>query len=303
MELRLNMGGLSSFVAVPAEVVDKHLGLVSGIYIKVLLAVLRANRVDTGQIARKLSIPESDVEEAVRYWIQNGVFTEEAAAPRRQPPEKKAPQPGQSLTSEEIVSRLNRQPDLQFLFTTAESMLGTLLGPMQRSSLIYIHESLGMPVDVIVMAIEYCVSIGKGNLPYIQKLCAGWADRGINTHALAEETIRAQNAKKTREGQVKELLHLDRVTRDQQGYLNHWIDKLGYSVEIIQLAYERTLNSINKLSLPYMNSILNSWYEKGIRAPEDVERKDPRAGRSGEKSSPSYDLDELERRGFQVPEI
>lgn len=80
MELQLNMGGLSSFLAVPTDVVDKYLSVASGIYIKVLLAVLRANRVDTAQIAHKLSIPESDVQEAVRFWIQNGIFTESAAA-------------------------------------------------------------------------------------------------------------------------------------------------------------------------------------------------------------------------------
>lgn len=52
------------------------------------------------------------------------------------------------------------------------------------------------------MALQYCVSIGKGNFGYIQKLCGGWADQEINTHARAEEYIRQQNLRHSREGEV-----------------------------------------------------------------------------------------------------
>lgn len=73
------------------------------------------------------------------------------------------------------------------------------------------------------------------------------------------------------------------------------------------MAYERTLNAINKLSLPYMNSILNSWHEKGVRTPEDVAIKDARpsarSGVSGSGWAPSYDIEELERRGLNVPKF
>ena len=308
MELRLNMGGMSSFLAVPTDIVNKYLSTVSGIYIKVLLAVLRANRVDTEQIAHKLSIPESDVKEAVQFWIQNGIFTEESAGKERSAEKKpKVVVSSQSLTPEEIAERVRSSADIQFLFSASESLVGTLLTSTQQRILIYIYETLGLPADVIVMAVEYCISIGKGNFGYIQKLCAGWADRGINTHELAEETIREQALRRSRMGQVQELLGLKGLplTPEQQRYISDWTEKLGYGPEIIRLAYERTLNAINKLSLPYMNKILSSWHEKGVRAPEDVAVKDARpSGRNpaqGNGWAPSYDIEELERRGLDVP--
>ena len=70
MEIRLNMGKYASFLAVPTEVVDQHLATASGLYIKVLLAILRGNQADTAGIASRLSVPESDVVEALRYWVQ-----------------------------------------------------------------------------------------------------------------------------------------------------------------------------------------------------------------------------------------
>ena len=316
MEIRLNMGKYSSFLAVPAEVVDKHLAAVSGMYIKVLLAVLRANEADTSQIAGMLSVPESEVVEAVRYWIQNGIFQEDGVAPRKESASAPRKRPevvvsAQSLTPREIQERVEQNQDIRFLFSMAESIFGNLLTSTQQRGLIYIHETLGLPVDVIVMALQYCVSIGKGNFAYIQKLCGGWADQEINTHARAEEYIRQQTMRHTREREVQERFGIkDRALSAQQlRYIQSWYDQLGYGIDMIGEAYERTLNAINQLSFPYINTILNSWYEKGIRTPQEIALKDARpAGkggqaRGGQRRSTSYDLEEVDRRGCEIPKI
>jgi DnaD/phage-associated family protein len=318
VEIRLNMGKYSSFLAVPAEVVDKHLAAASGMYIKVLLAVLRANEADTSRIAGMLSVPESEVVEAVRYWVQNGIFQEEGVQHRK---EKEAPSPArkrpevvvsaQSLTPGEIQERVEQNQDVRFLFSMAESIFGNLLTSTQQRGLIYIHETLGLPVDVIVMALQYCVSIGKGNFAYIQKLCGGWADQEINTHARAEEYIRQQTMRHTREREVQERFGIkDRALSAQQlRYIQGWYDQLGYGIDMIGEAYERTLNAINQLSFPYINTILNSWHEKGIRTPQEIALKDARpAGKGGQagggqRRTASYDLEEFERRGFEIPKI
>ena len=318
MEIRLNMGKYSSFLAVPAEVVDKHLAAASGMYVKVLLAVLRANRADTAQIAGMLSVPESEVVEAVRYWVQNGIFEEDAPQAKQAPaksPAAKHPEvvsTVQSLTPGEIRERVEQNQDVRFLFSMAESIFGSLLTSTQQRGLIYIHETLGLPVDVIVMALQYCVSIGKGNFAYIQKLCCGWADEEINTHARAEEYIRRQTIRHSREQEVRDRfgMHGRALSAQQVRFIQSWYDELGYGIEMIGEAYERTLNAINQLSFPYINTILRSWYEKGIRSPQEIALKDarPAAGKpaaqgSGQRRNSSYDLEEFDRRGFEIPKI
>ena len=58
-----------------------------------------------------------------------------------------------------------------------------------------------------------------------------------------------------------------------------------------------------------MNTILKSWYEKGIHTPQEIALKDVRTGGDPPKSSgskrrtSSYDLDEFDRRGFNIPKI
>lgn len=313
MEIRLNAGKFSSFIAVPADVVDNHLASASGLYVKVLLAVLRANHADTAKIAAQLSVPETDVKEAIGYWIRSGIFQEDDKAKHSMA--STAPQEvvvsAHSLSPAEIQDRVEKNQDVRFLFSMAESIFGNLLTSTQQRGLLYIHETLGLPVDVIVMALQYCVSIGKGNFAYIQKLCAGWADQKINTHAKAEEYIRLQTQRHSREQQVRERFGLrDRALSAQQSRMvQSWFDDLGYDIDMIGEAYERTLNAINQLSFPYMNTILKSWYEKGIHTPQEIALKDVRTGGDPPKSSgskrrtSSYDLDEFDRRGFNIPKI
>jgi transcription-repair coupling factor (superfamily II helicase) len=67
----------------------------------------------------------------------------------------------------------------------------------------------------------------------------------------------------------------------------------GISSELIHFAYEKCIEKTAKLSFPYINKILLSWHQKGIKtvAEASAENK-PKT----EENKPSFDLDELERR-------
>jgi DNA replication protein DnaD len=43
----------------------------------------------------------------------------------------------------------------------------------------------------------------------------------------------------------------------------------GYSVNIIGEAYDVTVAAINKISLPYIGSILKEWYDAGCKSIEE----------------------------------
>ena len=52
-------------------------------------------------------------------------------------------------------------------------------------------------------------------------------------------------------------------TSKQAVFLTKW-SKDGYSDELLRLAYERTIESIDKLSFEYINGILQNWQEQGL---------------------------------------
>ena len=87
-------------------------------------------------------------------------------------------------------------------------------------------------------------------------------------------------------------------------YIEKWFCEYSYSIPIIQKAYEKTVDAIGKLSFPYLNKILTSWYNEGIKTPEEAAEKDiktPKTPPSVEKET-SYNLNELSKRGLFIPE-
>ena len=114
---------LPSFVAVPADIIDKHLKTASGVYLKVVLYVLRMNEIDIGAAAEALGLPESDIEEALRYWVTAGILPEgevSAAVARSRKPEPKPP----GIASPEAMTagqfeELSGREEVKFLLTTA----------------------------------------------------------------------------------------------------------------------------------------------------------------------------------------
>ena len=81
-------------------------------------------------------------------------------------------------------------------------------------------------------------------------------------------------------------------------------DKMGFSDDMIRLAYEKTVMNTGKVAFNYMNSILKDWAEKGIKTPADTEKEAkpqkeinshmPKTRFSSYSQNGSYTEDELE---------
>ena len=106
--------------------------------------------------------------------------------------------------------------------------------------------------------------------------------------------MRALDEAKSWEGEVKRVLEIygrSLVSKEKE-FCESW-RLYNISPELIHFAYEKCIEKTAKLSFPYINKILLSWHQKGIKtvAEASAENK-PKA----EDKKPSFDLDELERR-------
>ena len=81
----------------------------------------------------------------------------------------------------------------------------------------------------------------------------------------------------TRIAQLRLMLQLDqrRLTATEEQYLTSWI-QMGFSDEVIGMAYERTCLNTGGLKWNYMNSILKSWHEKNLHTPKELAEGDQR---------------------------
>ena len=240
-------------------------------------------------IAKSLQLLESDVLQAMRYFEEKGVFeiserTEYVSA---------AKEPLEIDTSRE---------DLKEMLMLAQEVLGKTLSGADTKTLYWIHENLGFPMEVILVLLEYCVSINKRSMNYIEQVAISWHDRGIKTLEQADSFLKAQADRSDALITIKKVFGINSrdFTNIEKNYINTWLGDYGMTEEMVALAYEYTILCINKLSFPYIDKIIEQWYKKGIHTIADAEADNEVFKASQAKSSefqlmPDEDVQEFEK--------
>ena len=214
--------------------------------------------------------------------------------------------PGKSnrLSAGEIASRINDSAEVAYLFQSAEQRFKRPLNHTEQRSLISMHDYVGLTVDVILMIIEYCQSIDRCNVRYIETIAADWADRGITTHAQAEEAIVELKERSSYEKQIKHKFGIERalIPRAKE-FAFRWMGELGMSIDMVDIAYQRAVENTGKCSFAYINTIIESWGKKGITTPnqamEEKESFKKKTKKKEKKKDTSYNLDDFDRIALQ----
>lgn len=295
MEFKVNCGIWGAMFGVPSIVADNFLKLASGNQIKVLLYLLRCSGklCSTEEISSNTGVSADETEEAVIFWQQANVLSPQAntssagiqsimpqqtevkaVQPQPQPLAKSAPEPmpdhKTNLSGSEIAAIMDGSQDIRELFKIAESILGALKNS-QMNSMIWMYDHLGLKKEVIITLISYCASIEKINTAYMEKIASVWAENDINTINAAQDEIQRMNASKEYSAKIAKLFHMQsRPTTKQNEFIQQW-KNAGISLDLIRLAYEKTIEQINKLNFNYINKILISWQDSGFKTVQDVE--------------------------------
>ena len=295
----------SSAFAVPGDVADHFLRLADAVQLRVLLYLLRHEGAAPAQIAAFLHITEEQAEEALAFWVQADVLRTDQAEAGKFPFAPPAPALQETpavpavqqssrevkLDPTEIADALGHSQTLRDLFSHSEKILGKPLSHMEQRSLLWLHQYIGMPGEVLLMLLRYCVSIGKYSASYLEAIAVRWAEQDIMTMPQAEEAITQMQQSHDYTARLRRMFEMKRSpTTQQKKYIDAW-RAAGYSMELLQYAYELTIENIEKLNFKYINTILTGWAEQGITTPEQAKQRDS-AHRSGKRRKPALTAEE-----------
>ena len=291
MEFKANSGIWGTMFGVPCIVADNFLTLAPGDQLMVLLYILRhsGRSCTDSEIAANTGITPQQAGEAVMFWHQANVLVQDTAAPvtsnsimtppaapkseaDEQQPGRQTPQPEhppQNLSSSEIAELMKNSADIAELFKMAENILG-ILNHTRQNSLIWMFSYLGLKKEVIITLLAYCASIDKTNAGYIEKIAADWSENEINDLTAAQEEVSRLNESRNYISQIMRTFEMKRrPTSKQMEIISQW-KNIGFNMDLIHYAYEKTIERIDKLSFEYINRILLSWRDSGFSTVQDV---------------------------------
>ncbi|MEL4861634.1 DnaD domain protein [Pseudoflavonifractor phocaeensis] len=225
----------------------------------------------TGPAAHALRWDPARTEAALSLLVGMGLAEANTQAlapalhPSEEPPEYTAADLNRELE--------NKDSPFPALVGEVQRRLGKVLSTADLKCLYTIYDFAGLPAEVILLAVSWCVEESerkygpgrKPRLPQIQKEALRWKERGVDTMEGAEAHLKRLAMLRSRSGQIMALLDIrDRppVAREKE-YIAAWVD-MGFDDEAIRLAYEKTVLKKQSLNWPYMNSILKNWHQKGL---------------------------------------
>lgn len=339
MSYKVNPSAWGAAFPVPSQVVDKHIRMAGATQLKALLWLLRhaSEEINLDELSAAIGQKRADTVDALQYWVENGILfsddlpvytienetnstasvsgsskvkSTEADVPQAEAVKKAfAPLPVAKPDYEQIAARASESREIIFLFNEAQVKLGRTIGYEGQCALLMMHDQYGLPVEVILMILEYVVSINKISYSYIASIGRDWGEKEIDTIEKADEQITNLRTSNTLWKQFAATAGISntRPTTTQLAYVKSWGNDLGFDAEMIYLAYEQMANHCQRLSLPYIDKVLNTWHKAGINTPEDVENANQaRATQNGKKqngnsSNASYDLEEFKRSSLHDP--
>lgn len=180
--------------------------------------------------------------------------------------------------SDAQIKQLTDTDEVKWLLNIIEIYLERLIKPMDIQLILYLYESLGFSAELIMYLYEYCVSKGKKNPSYIEAVAISWAEEGIDTVEKAEASTALYNSNYSA---INKAFGLNRAPGQvEKQFINRWLNKYGFSIDIIVEACNRTILSAQRPDFKYADKILETWFKKGVKDMVSITKLDEEHAKS-----------------------
>ena len=309
-DLFLELGSFERTTAIANTFIDKYMANANGEFVKVYLYLLRCYqdrsiKVSVNSFADTLNCTEGDIIRAFKYWEEQSLIsvcfdktgeisglrinecndTDSFMESEDKKIEKKATK-SKVVTKKKNTNIETLCEDEEFrdlVFAVATYLGKQSLTPKETDTIIYFMYDLEFSADLILHLTEYCVSNGKKNMRYIEKVAVSWTTLGITTIEAAKEQTNSHSAK------YKCVLKACGITsrgpaQVEEEYINKWFDEFGFASEIVVEACNRTIKKTHEPSFGYVDSILTNWHNNGITNLDEVNELDEKFKSESSKS-------------------
>ena len=174
-------------------------------------------------------------------------------------------------------------------------MMGKLFTSADLDALIALYSFYALTPHYIITVVSYCISIGRSSMAYAEKVAASWIGEGIDDEGV-DRHLDTLAQRRSNEGRVRSAFGIsDRsLTPREREYIATWFDTYQFDLPLIEYAYEITVERTGKLAFGYLNKILASWHQNGIRTIEEAKQESKPSSAAGVK--PSGTGSELNRK-------
>lgn len=271
------------FTPVNNVFIEKYMPQARGEFVKVYLLMLKHNTngelgVSSSILASSLNLLESDIMNALNYWNEQGVIKLvqiDKMGNYNVEFINLIDQPVKSAKQVDLLEALDSN-NTKDMLKDIEMLLARPLSPNEMSIYLNWQREFGFSSELILILMEYCISKGKSDSRYIEKVALSWHDQKITTIEQAQNLIKKTEDKWLNIRKILTYLGINNtdIMKPQQDLIEKWLLIYKFSNEIILKACDICFERLNRADFKYIDGILTNWNKNNIRTLEDIALKD-----------------------------
>lgn len=229
------------------------------------------------ELAVRLGCRDEEIEEAAAELIKSGMLSDTEAVQR-----KKALTPSaesKNYTGEEISALLEGERGMKQLIDECQGVCGKIFTPTEVSKIVSLHDRLGLESEMILLLFFYCYEKldaqgRKISVGYVEKSAYSMYNQEIDTADKLQDYIRKTEAKNSNNYKLRRLFGTGErsFTKKEKGFFEKWLTEWAVSFELVEHAYDITVDRTGRVQLEYMSKILSEWKDSGIKTPEEADK-------------------------------
>ncbi len=184
------------------------------------------------------------------------------------------------------------------LVDEGQRRIGRMFNTREVAILVGLKNYLELSNEFLYILLEHCAHVGKTSMRYVETTAFGMYDEGIHDADALRQKLAERELYSGFEGRFKAMVGARgrRLSAKESRFINRWCLEMKYDFEMVELAYDITVDRCHEYNPAYMNGILERWYADGITTPDAV-RADDEAHNGTQKKTPqdgvSFNTDEF----------
>lgn len=283
-------------------------GRASGMECKILMLLcadpaLKENCANISAVlAERAGCAEAEVERALAYFAGAGVLqysprkdkatkktkTEVKAEIQKAEPQTTQPAvqnekklqradeiPNYSI--EELAGLLEQRRGLSLFVDECQRAYGKMFNPRDINVILGMIDYLALSEEYVLILLRYFGELPEEErkpLHYIERMAISLVNDGVTDAPALLNHLEQLTLLRSHQGRIREIFGMGTraFTAKEKKSIMTWLGEYGVDIELIRMAYERTVNATGKPSVPYASKIIERWYSEGIKTVEDLER-------------------------------
>ncbi len=305
----------NKILSIPGEIVAERLTEASKDELKVLLAVFSEQEFDVSELASRLDMTVNAFNRALNVWLETGIMEADApVAVSKKTPAKNAAEKKPAVkksssvrtvtvhtslphyTTEELADAVENRIGTAELLDSCQQILGKMFNANETATIIGLMDHLSLSSEYILLLCSHASSVHKKSVRYIEKTAIDLYDRDVMTYSELETELSLIERRISTEAFVKNLFGVGKraLIKKEKEFIKAWAEKYAFSHDMIEEAYEITVNNTGEASMNYANAILENWYAAGFQTVDEVRAAEAeRKGKQEKLSGTSFDTDEF----------